>query len=186
MEEKTPEDIEYVKTADGTFMLDKDGNKVRTKRQRQKDNDEARRAEKKVALETLRGFGQTYLTLGLLDETETFKLKTALFQLQPQRSAVAEVRENMQDKLARMFGTKKTITGIDVYGFEGCHYGAADMARNIKLAIKSGTPEKRLWIEYNGKADEYTILGQGAEAPFGWAGYVPADAEATEAISAEA
>jgi len=150
------------------------------KKAKQKAADEARRAEKKAALDVLREYVGEQVKANAVPEDKLFAIKTALFALMPQRSSTPTVKETMQDKLLRLFNGKKTVDGMEVYQFEGTHWGVSDMRRNITIAIKTGEPDKRLWIEYNGKTDEYTLLATGAKAPLGWMGYIPADVAAAE------
>jgi len=173
-EQKRP-DTDFVKKADGTFATDKDGNRVLTKKAKQRDNDEARRAARKEAFDKLTALGRKVLDLNILDAEDNTALKSALIALKPLRSSSPMVRESIQDKLTRLFAGKKSVTGPEAYAFEGTHWGTSDMRRNMVLAIKTGEPEKRLWISYNGKEDEYLLEGVGKDAPLGWMGYVPVD-----------
>ena len=144
-----------------------------SKKEKQKAADEARRAARKDAMDKLMAFvkEQTEKDPTLL----TFELKSALFAMKPLRSATPTVRETIQDKLKRLFGDKKVVTGYEVYQFEGTHWGTSDMRRNMILAIKSGEPADRLWISYDAKNDNYMLEGTGADAPLGWCGYTPID-----------
>lgn len=148
---------------------------IGSKKAKQKENDEKRRAARKDAFEKLTSIGKKVLDLGILDEADAFALKSALFALKPLRTSTPTVRESIQDKLARLFGDKKSVNGYEVYQFEGTHWGTSDMRRNMVLAIKTSEPEKRLWISYNDKADEYVLEGVGKDAPAGWMGYTPVD-----------
>ena len=148
---------------------------IGSKKARQKENDEKRRAARKDAFEKLTSIGRKVLDLGILDEADAFALKSALIALKPMRSSTPTVRESIQDKLARLFGDKKSVNGAEVYQFEGTHWGTSDMRRNMVLAIKTGDPEKRLWISYKVWKDEYLLEGVGKDAPLGWVGYTPVD-----------
>lgn len=148
---------------------------IGSKKARQKENDEKRRAARKDAFEKLTSIARKVLELNILEAEDNTALKSALIALKPLRSSTPMVRESIQDKLARLFGDKKSVNGRDVYEFEGTHWGTSDMRRNMVLAIKTGAPEKRLWISYNGKEDEYLLEGVGKDAPLGWMGYVPCD-----------
>lgn len=149
---------------------------IGSKKEKQKAADDARRAKRKGAFDVLMAIGKDVLGLGILDDAQAQALKQALSDLRPLRSSTPTVRETMADKLGRMFATKDLLTGYDVYNFEACHYGETDMRRNVSLALKTAAPEKRLWIEYNGKADEYKVMGRGPKPPLGWTGYTPVDA----------
>ena len=148
---------------------------IGSKKARQKENDEKRRAARKEAFEQLTSLARKVLDLNILEAEDNTALKSALIALKPLRSSTPTVRESIQDKLTRLFGDKKSVNGRDVYEFEGTHWGTSDMRRNMVLAIKTGAPEKRLWISYNGKEDEYLLEGVGKDAPLGWMGYTPVD-----------
>ena len=111
---------------------------------------------------------------------EVAALAADLKTLVPLRSEGGEVHETVQSKLARLFNGKKTVNGFDVYKFEDTHWGVSDMRRNMILAIKTGDPDNRMWIDYNGKSDEYTLVATGAKPPFAWTGYTPIEAAIAE------
>ncbi len=142
---------------------------VGTKKAKQAEANAARNKKRREAFSVV----LAYLTAHPIDE-----LKDALAALKPLRAATATVKDNVQDKLNRLFGTGTTVTGLQVYQFENSHMGTSDMRRNMLLAIKTGAPENRLWIEYNGKDDVYYLRGRGKDVPKNWSGYVPVDVTA--------
>jgi hypothetical protein len=104
-------------------------------------------------------------------------IQAALLALKPMRVAGGgEIRETVQSKLLGAFGGSTTLSGLDAY--RKLRYGTPDMRRSMILAIKTGAPERRLWIDYDGQTDEYTLVSIGANSPDGWTGYVPIDASA--------
>ena len=131
-----------------------------------------KRAEtRKNALNVIIEFARTNIAIA----TDPAPIKAALLALKPMRVAGGSnmIRETVQSKLLSAFNGSDTLTGLDAY--RKMHYGTPDMRRSMILAIKTGKPEDRLWIEYDGQTDMYTLVGTGPEAPYGWTGYVPVD-----------
>jgi hypothetical protein len=177
LNEDTGKEIEYAKGADGNFILGPDGNKVKTKKQRQKDADEARRAKRAIAFAIVLANAKKFLESGLIDVAEDAQaLKQALFDLKPMRSTEATVRTTVQKMLSELFGDRKVISGYDAYqAFKAGTVASPDLRKYITLAIKTGKPDDRLWIEYDAKNDNYNLVARGADAPLGWMGYTPVD-----------
>ena len=61
-----------------------------------------------------------------------------------------------------------SVSSIDIFTKFG--YGAPTMNKKIRDFIKADEAN-RLWVEF--KDGNYTVVGQGADAPSGWTGFVP-------------
>jgi hypothetical protein len=170
-------DKDYVKDGQGNFILDKDGNKQLTKKARQQTADEKRRAMRKIAFETIMKTAKQFLDSGLIETAEEAQaLKQALFDMRPLRSNEPAARITVQKMLKDLFGERKAIDGGEVYqAFRKGLISTPDLRKVLTLAIKTGKPEDRLWIEYDAKNDVYNLVGVGAKAPLGWTGYTPID-----------
>jgi len=53
--------------------------------------------------------------------------------------------------------------------------GRPDMAYRAKLFIKTPNVDDRLWIKFDEVEEKYILVGQGADVPEGWDGYLPAE-----------
>ena len=154
---------------------------VGDKKAKQKAADEARRAKRKSAFDNLMTMARSALESGAFSESDGAVVKQALFDLRPLRSSEPTARVTVQAMLKNLFGDKKSVTGAEAYAaFRVGALSTPDVRKLLTLAIKTGKPEDRLWIEYNAKEDEYVLVATGAAAPFGWMGFTPSDAAVKE------
>jgi hypothetical protein len=154
---------------------------VGDKKAKQKAADEARRAKRKAAFDNLMAQAKNALESGAFSEDDAKIVKQALFDLRPLRSSEPTARVTVQAMLKAFFGEAKSKTGADAYAaFRSGALSTPDVRKLLTLAIKTGKPEDRLWIEYNAKEDEYVLVATGAAAPLGWMGYTPSDAAVKE------
>lgn len=65
------------------------------------------------------------------------------------------------------------VSEMDI--FKEFHIGRPDMKNKIRAFIKNVAPDERVWIAFNEDTESYSVAGYGAQAPKGWAGWVPAD-----------
>lgn len=173
------EEKDFIHDKDGNRAKNPDGTDMLTKQAKQKIADDKRREMRKNAFDTLRKYAQQALDAGVFLGEDAQAVKQALFDLRPLRSSEPTARVTVQAMLRAFFGDAKVRNGGEAYAaFREGKLTSPDLRKYIALAIKTGKPEDRLWIEYNGKADEYMLVGTGAAAPFGWTGYVPSDAPA--------
>lgn len=173
----TRPDSDYLVDAKGAFILDGQGNKQLTKKAKQKDADEKRRAKRKEAFDNLMAMAKSALESGAFNEADAKTVKQALFDLRPLRSNEPTARITVQKMLSDLFGDKKVVTGAEAYAaFREGKLSTPDVRKLLTLAIKTGKPEDRLWIEYDAKNDNYNLVARGAATPMGWMGYTPADA----------
>jgi len=170
-------DTDFIVDAKGAFIIDASGNKQLTKKAKQKDADEKRRAKRKEAFDNLLAMAKSALESGAFSEADSKIVKQSLFDLRPMRSSEPTARVTVQKMLSDLFGNKKVVTGAEVYAaFRAGTLSTPDVRKLLTLAIKTGKPEDRLWIEYDAKNDNYNLVARGAATPLGWMGYTPADA----------
>jgi hypothetical protein len=154
---------------------------VGDKKAKQKAADEARRAKRKAAFDNLMTMTKSALESGAFSDADAVIVKQALFDLRPLRSSEPVARVTVQAMLKAFFGDSKVKSGADAYAaFRAGALSTPDVRKLLTLAIKTGKPEDRLWIEYNAKEDEYVLVATGAAAPLGWMGYTPSDAAVKE------
>jgi hypothetical protein len=136
-----------------------------------------RNAKRKKAFALVLATATEYLKADFCANAEDAQaLKQALFDLKPMRSSEPTARLNVQTMLAALFDGRNVVTGTDCYkAFRAGVLSSPDVRKYLTLAVKTGKPENRMWIEYNGKEDEYLLRGVGPTAPIGWMGYTPVD-----------
>ena len=92
---------------------------------------------------------------------------------------VGGVKHNLTKELLLGFfpsGIGTTVSEDTVWA--NAKLGRAEMRKKILLAIKKAEPADRVWVSFDREAAQYILVGTGPEAPEGWEGYVPMDAEA--------
>lgn len=135
-----------------------------------------RREARRIAFDKVQEIVKDNLKKGLFGDKDAASLTDLLKVLTPLRSSTPTTHDTICDKIARLFDGKKVVSGYDVYQFEGAHWGASDMKRNIVLGLKTAESDKRMWVEYDAKNDNYNLIYTGPTPPLGWTGYVPVDA----------
>ncbi len=103
--------------------------------------------------------------------TEDAELLNAVKLLTP-GNRVGSVRTTARDVIAALFVENGTINEEQL--FQDYRLGRAEMRKiRINLIKKAENKGDRLWIDFNPENGEYTLMGQGPEAPEGWTGYTP-------------
>jgi len=79
------------------------------------------------------------------------------------------------EALKSLFVSGNTASEDDVW--QKLRLDRSSMRKRCVLAIKKAKPEERLWVSFNASTGVYTLEGEGKNAPEGWLGYVPVDAD---------
>jgi hypothetical protein len=152
-------------------------NAVETKKEKAAKAQRDRNAKRKKAFDLVLATAKEYLAANFCaNDEEAQALKQALFDLRPMRSMEPVTKQSVQSMLTKLFDGRNVVTGEDCFkAFRAGILSSPDVRKYLTLAVKTGAPEKRMWIEYNGKEDEYLLRGVGPTAPIGWTGYTPVD-----------
>lgn len=67
----------------------------------------------------------------------------------------------------------RKVPGFEFY--RQLHLGQPSMKAQIRVLLQRMSPENRVWVGYDAKADTYWIISRGVEMPDGWEGYIPED-----------
>lgn len=113
------------------------------------------------------------------ENTENDELLNAVKALTPGNRG-ASVRTTAKDVIAALFVENGTINEEQL--FQDYRLGRAEMRKIRVNLIKKAEPADRLWIEFNPETGDYTLVGQGVNAPKGWTGYTPIVIEDMEIV----
>lgn len=85
------------------------------------------------------------------------------------------VRSNPKKAVLAVLKEKVSMSNMDC--FMEFNKGPAEMRDLMKYAVREVEPKDRVWIEF--KADTYTVVATGEDAPADWDGYMPVKTEMT-------
>ncbi len=120
------------------------------------------------------------LVLGfVINNTEDVDILKAVKALTPGNRG-ASVRTTAKDVIAALFVENGTINEEQL--FQDYRLGRAELRKIRVNLIKKTEPADRLWIDFNPENGDYTLMGQGPDAPEGWTGYTPIVIEDMEIV----
>jgi hypothetical protein len=97
----------------------------------------------------------------------------------PLETVVAEFFKNTDNHIDTSGNpTKNSVNGVAVY--VGLQMDPVRVKGALKRHNESAEPADRIWVRYDSEARVYLIEGQGADAPEGWTGPVPAPSSPAE------
>jgi len=125
---------------------------------------EQKAKERRDALEKVINFAKEY-------GDDEVKACAAILVLREPREAGAP-RSALRDRLLSILGPNKTIHEDRVWtefklGRREMHVMCIDALKKAKTA------DEYLWISFDGKSGQYTLVGEGPDMPEGWKGYLP-------------
>jgi len=82
--------------------------------------------------------------------------------------------KRLDDKLAAYFkdlGVGAAVPELEL--FRLFKVGRGEMRKQVRRIIRDQAPENRVWLAFDEHAEDWTMLGEGAEPPKNWKGYLP-------------
>jgi len=84
-------------------------------------------------------------------------------------------RGSKTEIIAEKFRDEVEISELDL--FAAFKIGRQAMTAQRRMFIKKFAPEDRIWVIFDEDEEMYKMVADGADAPEGWDGYVPTEAE---------
>lgn len=85
-------------------------------------------------------------------------------------------RNGLSAKLREAFMAGEPVSEMEI--FKAFKIGRPETHAHIRSFIKNvKNVDDRIWVAFDPESETYALVGEGAEAPEGWAGYKPAETE---------